>query len=173
MDVLPALMTRLLTMFEAGKARLEQVRADAPGATGTRRRIAVVEDNADNRLPVEAILDESPPGPRTTWIFLDTGFEAPASARACRRRRACSGPTRRSGQPIAPAEGFITTDSTLLEEPVTPLEIDMADNLGGALGEPQLMKANTIADLESAIAKQAAATTPMLDGLVLDTSAEA
>ena len=34
-DVLPARMTRLLTMFEAVRARLEQARADAPGATGT------------------------------------------------------------------------------------------------------------------------------------------
>ena len=138
-----------------------EARGDRDGAP-TRERLNAI----DIELP-----DESPPGPKNDLIFLDTGFEAPASARAVPPAPGLQRPDPAIRQPIAPAEGFITTDSTLLEEPVTPLEI-MDDNLGGALGELEPDEANTIADLESAIAEQVAATTPMLDGLVLDSSAE-
>lgn len=139
-----------------------EARGDRDGARATRERLNAI----DIELP-----DESPAGPKNDLIFLDTGFEAPASARAVPPAPGLQRPEPATRQPIAPAEGFITSDATLLEEPVTPLEI-MDDNLGGALGELEPDEVSTLADLESAIAEQVAATTPMLDGLVLDSSAE-
>ena len=140
-----------------------EARGDRDGARATRERLNAI----DIELP-----DESAPAPKNDLIFLDTGFEAPApSARAVPPAPGLQRPEAPLPQPIAPAEGFITADAPLLDEPVTPLEI-MDDNLGGGLDELGTDEVSTLADLESAIAEQVAATTPMLDGLVLDSSAE-
>ena len=140
-----------------------EARGDRDGARATRERLNAI----DIELP-----DESAPEPKNDLIFLDTGFQAPAaSARAVPPAPGLQRPEPATPQPIAPADGFITTDASLLDEPVTPLDI-MDDNLGGALDELETDEVSTLADLESAIAEQVAATTPMLDGLVLDSSAE-
>ena len=140
-----------------------EARGDRDGARATRERLNAI----DIELP-----DESAPAPKNDLIFLDTGFEAPAaSARAVPPAPGLQRPEPSVPQPIAPAEGFISTDAPLLDEPVMPLDI-MDDNLGGGLGELETNEVSTLADLESAIAEQVAASTPMLDGLVLDSSAE-
>ena len=65
-----------------------EARGDRDGARATRERLNAI----DIELP-----DESPPGPKNDLIFLDTGFEAPASARAVPPAPGLQRPTPRSG----------------------------------------------------------------------------
>jgi len=143
-----------------------EARGDRDGARATRERLNAI----DIELPDESA---APPPPKNDLIFLDTGFAVPtAAARGVPPAPGLQRAEPANQEPIAPADGFIAPpDASMLDEPVTPLEI-MDDNLGGGLDGLAADQVDTLADLESAIAEQVASTAPMLDGLVLDSAAE-
>jgi tetratricopeptide (TPR) repeat protein len=141
-----------------------EARGDRDGARATRERLNAI----DIELP-----DEAPaPARANDLIFLDTGFETPAGpARAVPPAPGLQRADVAPAEPIAPAEGFITTAAPELDEPVAPLDL-MDDRLGSSIDGLDVGEVDQISGLDSAIAEEAAAAATMLDGLVLDSSAE-
>ncbi len=139
-------------------AELES-RGDRDGARATRERLNLIEiglpddaPGAVHNAPVPPAAAPSAPQRHNDLVFLDTGiFSAPARAVEPAKGLEVTPEITADADQVAPAEGFIASESMTFEEPVAP----MADLEGVSAGD--LAEASSV---------------PVLDGLVLDSAAE-